>query len=736
MHSPAPTEAAPGTAGGRMFHRLSDFVVAHRWWVITVWVLAAVAIVPFAPKLGDVTNSNEASFLPGSYESAQAGDLGRMAFPEQSGASALLVFSRADGGRLTAADERAIGTAAHGVASAGIDRVAGVQTGSAEQRSPDGKLQLAYVRFQGNSGDTAVLDAAAAVREQAAARVDGTGLRAGLTGDAGIKLDDHNAHGTAEKTVGIATIALILVLLLLVFRSPVAALLPLASIALVFLTASSLIALAAEKFGFDVSLDLPPLLTVVLFGIGTDYILFTLFRYREQLRAGKRGRDAVVQAAARVGEVITFAAFVVIVAFSALGLSQLGSLRTMAPGLVIGVALMWLAGITLIPAVLSLLGPRVFWPSRRWQQQPKAAAYRRIGGLIARRPGRVGLLSGAGLVALSAGALFFAADYDSINQLPSSAESRTTFEQLRGSFPAGAITPTSVYVTGDGALDRAKIAALAADHARPEGVAQVKPAQYSADGRTARIDVVLTENPYSAQALDLVEGPIRDAAHSSGAGDRVLVGGATASNVDIRDATNRDYLVVFPVAALVIGLLLAWLLRSIVAPLYLLGAVLLGFTATLGVAVGAFQGVFGEAGLKSILPVILYLFVVAVGTDYSILMTARLREEAAAGREPRAAAAQAVEHAGPAVAAAGIILAGTFTALLLTGIASLMQIGFAVSSGILITSLVMATLLVPSLTALLGHRAWWPGHRDRQKPGPAGSEPVAAPVPLPGRGPR
>jgi putative drug exporter of the RND superfamily len=125
-----------------------------------------------------------------------------------------------------------------------------------------------------------------------------------------------------------------------------------------------------------------------------------------------------------------------------------------------------------------------------------------------------------------------------------------------------------------------------------------------------------------------------------------------------------------------------------------------------------------------------------VGTDYSILMTARLREEAAAGREPRAAAAQAVEHAGPAVAAAGIILAGTFTALLLTGIASLMQIGFAVSSGILITSLVMATLLVPSLTALLGHRAWWPGHRDRQKPGPAGSEPVAAPVPLPGRGPR
>lgn len=713
-----------------MFQRLSRFVVARRWWVIAAWVLAAIVIVPFSPKLGDVTNSNEASFLPGSYESAQADALARTAFPDRAGASALLVFSRQDGGRLTTADESSIGAAAQGIAGAGIDRVTGVQTGAPEQRSPDGKLQLAQVRFDGSSGDTAVLDAAEVVRHEADQRLEGTGLKAGLTGEAAIKLDDRNAHSTAEKTVGIATIGLILVLLLLVFRSPVAALLPLASIALVFLTASSLIALTADQVGFDVSLDLPPLLTVVLFGIGTDYILFTLFRYRERLRAGARGREAVADAAARVGEVITFAAFVVIVAFSALGLSQLGSLRTMAPGLVIGVALMWLAGVTLIPAVLSLLGPKVFWPSRRWQSTPTGGAYRRIGGLTARHPGRVALASGAALLALAGGALFYSADYDSINQLPSGAEARTSFEQLRGSFPAGAITPTSVYVTADRSLDRAKIATLAAEHQRPEGVAQVKPPQYSADGRTARIDVVLAANPYSTQALDLVEGPIRDAAHASGAGDRILVGGQTAANVDIRTATNHDYTVVFPVAALVIGLLLAWLLRSLVAPLYLLGAVLLGYAATLGVAVGAFQGVFGQAGMKSILPVIVYLFVVAVGTDYSILMTARLREEAKAGRKPRAAAALAVEHAGPAVAAAGIILAGTFTALMLTGIASLMQIGFAVSSGILITSLVMATLLVPSLTALLGHRAWWPGHRDRQRTALADEEP-----PLPASGP-
>ena len=699
-----------------MFRRLSRFVVARRFWVIAAWLLAAVAIVPFSPKLGDVTNSDEASFLPHSYESAQADGLAREAFPVDAGATALLVFERTDGGALTAGDRNVVSRTVHDLSASGIDRVAGARTGAPEQRSPDGRIQLAVVRFQGSSSDDAVLDAAASVREQTSRLLDGTGLEAGLTGDAAIKLDDRDAHGTAEKTVGVATIALIFVLLLALFRSPVAALLPIVSIALVFLTANSLIALSAQTLGFDVSPDLPPLLTVVLFGIGTDYILFTLFRYRERLRAGARGPEAVVDAAARVGEVITFAALVVMVAFSALALSQLGSLRTMAPGLVTGVALMWLAGITLVPAVLSLLGPRVFWPSRRWQRTSKRPAYRRIGAVIARRPGRVTAASAAALVLLAGGAVFFSADYDAINQLPPGAESRQAFEALRASFPAGAITPTHVYITGDRPLDRGRLAGLAATEERPDGVASVKPPVYSADGRTARIDVVLTGNPYAKESLDAVEGPIRAAAHASGAGERVLVGGQTAASADVRAATNRDYAVVFPVAALAIALLLAWLLRSLVAPLYLLGAVMLGFAATLGVTVVAFQGIVGEPGVKSLLPVILYLFVVAVGTDYSILMTARLREEALQGKAPREATALGVEHAGPAIAAAGIILAGTFTALLLTGIASLQQIGFAVSAGILVTSLVMATLLVPSLTTLLGSRAWWPGHRDRSGP--------------------
>lgn len=706
-----------------MFDRVARFVIRHRRLVIAGWLVAAVAVIPFTPKLGDVTNSDEASFLPHSYESSRAGRIADKAFPGQSGASAVMVFKRTDGKPLTPDDRRVATKAARDVGGAGIDRVAAVRAGTPEQLSPDGRVQLARVGFQGDAGDDAVMDAVALVEQDASRLVAGTGLEVGLTGDAVIKLDDRDAHDTAEKTVGAATIGLIFLLLLAIFRSPVAALLPILSIAVVFGLASSLIAVVADGLGFDVSLDLPPLLTVVLFGIGADYILFTLFRYREQLRSGTRDPEAITVAAGRVGEVITFAAFVVMVAFSALGLSKLGSLQTMAPGLVIGVALMWLAGLTLVPAVISLAGPRIFWPSRSWRAHPPTAGYRWIGRLVASHPARMGLASGGLLVVLAAGALFYTADYDSIDQLPGDAGARKAFEQMRTSFPAGSITPTQVLVTGDRPLDRKRIARLAVEHRKPEGVAAVKPPTYSRDGRSARIDVILKDNPYSNEALDTVEGPLRNAAHSSGAGQEVLVGGQTSMNVDLRAATNADYALVFPVAALAILVLLGWLLRSAVAPFFLLASVMLGFAATLGFTVAAFQGLFGQAGLKSTLPIILYLFVVAVGTDYSILMTARLREEAVEGHPPREATALGVEHGGPAVAAAGIILAGTFTSLLLTGIASLMQIGFAVSSGILIASFVMATLLVPSLTTLLGRVAWWPGNRHRK-----GARPASGPL--------
>ena len=229
--------------------------------------------------------------------------------------------------------------------------------------------------------------------------------------------------------------------------------------------------------------------------------------------------------------------------------------------------------------------------------------------------------------------------------------------------------------------------------------------------------MVLSQDPTSDTSLAAVKGPIRTTAHDSAPdGTTALVGGTTSVFVDFQKAMNRDYAVVFPVAAIVIFLILALVLRSLVAPLYLMVSVGLGFGATLGAAVLLFQHIKGEDGLIFLLPIYIYLFVVALGTDYNILMITRLREESREGETPRNAAAEALKHAGPTVAAAGVILAGTFASLMLGGNALLVAMGFSISFGIFVSAFVMAMFFTPSLTALLGHAAWWPGHSDEKAP--------------------
>jgi RND superfamily putative drug exporter len=337
----------------------------------------------------------------------------------------------------------------------------------------------------------------------------------------------------------------------------------------------------------------------------------------------------------------------------------------------------------------------------------------------------VALVSGAIVVALAAGTFGFRQNYDFVSQLPSDTESRRAFTDLQSGFPAGALNPTQVFVRGDQPLDQAALAQLGTALQQVEGVGQVQPPQLSPDRRVGQVDLLLTMNPSSAEALDLIE-PLRDAAHAAAPpGTTVLVGGTTSATADLRQATGRDLRVIFPVAGILIALVLALLLRSLVAPIYLMLAVMLGYAASLGAAVFIFQGLGGEPGVLFLLPILVYLFVVAIGTDYNILMIARLREEAAEGNDPRTAADLAVEHAGPSVVSAGVILAGTFGSLLLAGVAFLTQMGAAVTVGIVLAAFVISVFLVPAVTALIGTRAWWPSRIDRGGAPPA---PATAPA--------
>jgi putative drug exporter of the RND superfamily len=701
-----------------MFARLGRFVVHHPWQVIAAWVVIAAAIIGFAPKL--TATSDESSFLPTHYESIQAQQLQERAFPTAATPAALIVVERRDGAPLTDADSATVGRIATALAD---EKIAFVDRITATPPSQNKLVQIVAVQMPtvSDPADKRPGNAVGDLRDALQSQLSGTDLKGGITGQAAQQLDASESGNKAEVIIGVATIGLIIVLLLVIFRSPIIALLPVVTIGLVSQVATGLIAWANDAFDLQVDNSVSAMLIVVLFGVGTDYILFLMFRYRERLRAGDDARTAMVNAVARVGEAIASAAGAVIIAFLALTLSTLGLFKALGPALAIAVAVTLIAGLTLIPAIVSLLGTRVFWPSKAWRTEPKAARFTAIGASLGRHPLRYVVASGGVMVLLAIAALGFSANFDlSSGSTSSTAESTVWQGELLKGLPAGATQPTYAFLRSDdgSTLTADQLAAFRSALTAVDGVGAVSDPVLSQDGTVADLTVTLADNPQSKAAIQTVAGPLRDAAHAAAPpGTTALVGGITAIFVDIQAAVDHDYAVVFPVAAVLILLILGALLRSVVAPLYLMASVGLGFVATLGATVLVFQQFQGEPGLIFMLPVIMYLFVVALGTDYNILMIARLREEAQEGRSPRDAAAEAFRHAGPTVAAAGLILAGTFASLMLAGNSTLSQMGFAISVGIAIAAFVMAMFFTPALTALIGHAAWWPGHGDARREG-------------------
>lgn len=700
-----------------MLNKLGNFVTRNRWWVILVWVVIAIVITLFSPKLSSVTSSDQTSFLPNKYESVQAQKIANTAFPTAKDDVEIIIVKSASGGRLTATNIAAAQRLASRLQAAKIPHVLAVQT-SAKAVSHDGTAQMIQVIVtQQATGGTADVTFTKNLRATIAHLATGSGLHTGLTGNIALNADSSSSFTTATKIVTMATFALVIILPGIIFRSPVAAFAPVLAVSLVYTLASSLIALAAKSFNFKISDQLSILFTVVLFGIGTDYILFLLFRYREKLRAGDRGREVVAFALSRAGEAILSAALVVAAAFAALGFSDFGIFKNLAPGLVICVLTMLLAVLTLIPAVVTVIGPRIFWPSKAWQQPPKGTISKRVGQQIGRRPSVIVLGTLVLLLALASGYLHLHTSYDFVSQQPQNTESAKTYHDVTTLFSAGAIAPTEVYVQSPTRLSAAALQTTTKNIAAIPGATLAGPAQLSANGKTAQVTVFLQGTPEAASTLNYVHDTFRPAAHRAApSGTTVYVNGESAAFVDVRSAVNRDLAVILPAAAVIIFVILALLLRSVLAPLYLLLAVALGFTATLGGAVYLFQDYGGNAGLIFFIPIMVYIFVVAIGTDYNILTMTRLREEIRQGLPPRAAADLTIEHSGATVASAGLILAGTFGSLALAGISLLAQLGFAVAFGIVLSAFCIATLLVPSIAALLGYAVWWPGHKPAKDP--------------------
>ncbi|MFH8293726.1 MMPL family transporter [Streptomyces sp. NPDC018059] len=727
-----------------MIRALTGYSTRNPWKVIAFWAVLGIVLSALTPTLmGRVTQNQAGDFLPRSYDSAAALHISEERFGADPDATTVTVLvARDDGEPLTAADRKRIGAEAAKLSNRRVTmpreddrpeflvpdrsqtpRVAPAMT------APDRSFELLSVQLIGNPTDPGVQGVYRTFRDSARTQFSEAGMRTGFTGGLADLVDTTDSHETAAKVGSALLMGLIILLNVLAFRSVLAALLPLLAVVMIGGAAGGAVAGAALLTGRKLDAGTPDLITVVLLGIGIDYLLFLLFRFREQLRArpGQSAREAAEQVSGRVGTAITSAALTIVAAFATLGVATFGQFRSMGPAIAVAVLVMLIGSLTLLPALLAAAGRKMFWPSRTLGHEPREGRAARLGALVTRRPLTMLLGSVAVLAALAAGLIGIRMDYgrgDSGDRTPSAA----TTAEISRALPAGVSDPTSVFVTakGDGTLTTARLDGLSRGLKQVKGVGQVAPTVLSKDRGAARIDLYPTADPQSQEARDLASGPIRSAvARHTPAGATAYVGGTAAIFADISTAVDHDLRIVFPVAAGLIALILLLLLRSLLAPMILMLSVGLGFAATLGAATLLFQHGLGEPGISYTLPLVLFLFVVALGTDYNILIADRIREEMRRPGPARTAVARAVRHTAPAIGTAGLVLAASFASL--ATVPGNEQMAFATTLGILLSALVLSLVLVPALAALLGRSLWWPlrarpvegGHAQRGTPAPA-----------------
>lgn len=689
-----------------------------RWAVVAVWLLIGAAGLIAHAHIDDVTATGQSSFLPADSESTRALDALQHASSGGEDVPVVIVFERRGG--LTKADVAAIGRIGDGLGRLELTGATPiVDPFSGEYRndlakvariadgigpiSRDGEAALLVLAIDADDRG-AIVDGVERIRRYLSQH-ERPGLRAFVTGPGGIAADLEAIAADAGRTLLFATLGLVLLLLLIVYRAPILALLPLIAVGAAYLVAIGIAYLLIEAGWITVNAEGTMLLLVLVFGAGTDYSLLLVHRYREELDLA-----AAVKASRRP---LLASAGTVIAAMLVLLVADLESTHWLGPVLAIGIAVMLVAAFTLLPALLSILGDRAFWPATGIRGIPGGASPDRDGGdppdprpsiwirvadLVRRRSGRI--IVGV-LVLLAFLCLGNLTKHETLGfgqGVTKPTDSSHGTEALERHFPAGLGSPLTAVMK----LEDAPFAATAMKRLR--SVQLAIPTPVPGDAEKAVVLLVLRADPYSDKAEEAVE-EIREKLHSVVPG--ALLGGIPVENLDVEETNARDTKLIVPLVLLVVGLILVGVLRALVAPAYLILTVVASFAATLGLATFAFTEVFQTEGLAFNLELMAFIFLVALGVDYNIFLMTRAREEATTA-DTREGILAALVNTGGVVTGAGLILAGTFATLILLPLEELVQIGATVAVGVLLDTFVVRALLIPAITYRLGDRAWWP----------------------------
>jgi len=756
----------------RAFAALGRAVVRFRWLIIVVWIVGTLFAVHALPTLGSQVNNDNSQFLPPSAPSNQAAALAKplIGSSSQSQIPVVAVTSRPP---LSAADQTALRRL-----STDLGRVPTVTSvrflAEAANRDAAELLVTSTTQPFGPTGPKVLVDDLQSAIDRAGLPSD---LHVHLAGQIVTNVATNAKSNTQGNLIQLFSVLFIIVLLLVIFRSLLAPFATLLPAVLVLGLSGAFIGALGSHGSLKISFFTQILLIVLILGAGTDYGLFLVFRVREELHGGHPPKEAVATAVHRVGESITASAGTVVVALLSLTLATFGIYHDLGIPLAIGIVVMLGAGLTFLPALLTVLGRALFWPSKTAPRAHADGVWGRIAGRLVQRPVMtlvIGVVIFGALAVFAAG--FKPGGFGGQVTAPASSNAAAGNAALTTYFPQASANPTNIVMrfgtsvwqnpapletataglraAGDftqlaGPLDpngapitpeqlqtlhgELPAATVLVDENRltPAGTsipvalysAYLATARYiSTDGTTVQWEAGLKAgDPGSTKALNAVpaiRSAVAKVAKAAGA-DAYGVAGEAPALYDVSNISDHDLRHIVPVAVIAIGIVLALVLRSLIAPIYLILSVVLSYLASLGVSVIVFIKLGGSGGIVFLLPFLMFIFLLALGEDYNILVMTRIREEA--GKQPlRRAVIRAVGATGPTVTSAGLVLAGTFAVLAVvggsgSGNSQVRQIGVGLAVGILLDTFVVRTVLVPSTVSLLGRWNWWPSAMGRHR---------------------
>lgn len=677
--------------------KLAQFPSGRRakWIVFAVWIgaLLAFSAAQLPAKFADAEKNDSASYLPGDAESTKALE----AVKKIEGAenvTMVIVYRREAG--LTAADRTRIAADRRELEALNLRRTGGF---SAPTFSPDSTSAIVTSDIASDGESDTIIDPVQEVRDRVSGESGGLAVK--VTGSAGYSADAIKVFENINGTLLLSAVALLLVLLTLIYRSPLFIWIPLFAVGAAEL-ASRALGWGLTEAGITVNGQSSSLLSLLVLGAGTDYGLLLVSRYREELRREADKHVALARALSASAPAIVASGLTVMLALLCLSLAEVNGTAGLGPIGALGIGVAMVAMLTLLPALLAITGRRAFWPRVPHVGDEGAdvmhGGWRRWGEMIARRPRPIWIGSAVVLVVMAGGLMNLSSGLTQSNQFRDSVEAVEGQKLLAKGFASGTNAPTDIVVPDAGAA----AAVQSAVEAVP-GVASVRRADEGPGGVLLR--ATLERDAYSTAAYDLIP-KIRAAARGAG-GSETLVGGASAIERDLRQASARDNRKIIPLVLVVVFLILIVLLRAITAPLVLISTVILSFAAALGVSAVVYDIAFGFPGSDPSLALFAFVFLVALGIDFNIFLMARVREETLK-YGTRQGVIRGLAVTGGVITSAGIVLAGTFIILALLPLVFLTEIGFAIAFGVLLDTFLVRSTLVPALALDIGPKLWWP----------------------------